>query len=96
MCDEMLALAESLPTRWKVRVGINVGPVIAGVIGHRKYQYDVWGDTVNTAARMQTAAIPGSICVNHDTWEFAHGTLPRPSARSYSNQRKGRPGAFSG
>jgi len=36
------------------------GPVIAGVVGHRKYQYDVWGDTVNMAARMESAAAPGT------------------------------------
>lgn len=67
---EMAALARKLSTGWQVRVGINLGPVIAGVVGHRKYQYDIWGDAVNTAARMQTAAVAGSICVNKDTWDL--------------------------
>jgi len=65
----MIATAQTLPPRWQVRVGIHVGPVIAGVVGHRKYQYDVWGDTVNTAARMEQAALPGAICVTADTWQ---------------------------
>ena len=64
----MAAAAQSLPPRWQVRVGVHVGPVIAGVVGHRKYQYDIWGDAVNTAARMEAAAQPGTVCVNGDTW----------------------------
>ncbi|MDP9254864.1 MAG: response regulator [Verrucomicrobiota bacterium] len=67
---EMITVARSLPACWNVRVGVHVGPVIAGVVGRRKYQYDVWGDTVNTAARMQTAADPGAVCVNEETWNL--------------------------
>jgi adenylate cyclase len=65
----MIAAAQTLPPHWQVRVGVHVGPVIAGVVGRRKYQYDVWGDTVNTAARMEQAATPGAICVTADTWQ---------------------------
>jgi adenylate cyclase len=67
---EMVVAARELPARWQVRVGVHVGPLIAGVVGHRKYQYDVWGDAVNTASRMEQAAAPGSVCVNKDTWNF--------------------------
>jgi len=66
----MIAKAQELPPHWKVRVGVHAGPVMAGVVGRRKYQYDIWGDTVNTAARMEQAALPGSICVTADTWEL--------------------------
>ena len=66
----MIAKARELPPHWKVRVGVHAGPVMAGVVGRRKYQYDVWGDTVNTAARMEQAALPGSICVTADTWQL--------------------------
>jgi class 3 adenylate cyclase len=65
----MIAAAQALPPHWQIRVGVHVGPVIAGVVGRRKYQYDIWGDTVNTAARMEQAALPGSICVTADTWQ---------------------------
>jgi class 3 adenylate cyclase len=79
---EMAALTEQLPTRWRVRIGINVGPVIAGVVGDRKYQYDIWGDAVNTAARMQSAADTGSICVNAATWNLlAEHCYGRPLGR---------------
>jgi adenylate cyclase len=67
---EMVTAVRSLPACWNVRVGVHVGPVIAGVVGHRKYQYDIWGDAVNTASRMQTAADPGAVCVNEETWDL--------------------------
>ena len=52
------------------RIGINSGPVVAGVIGTTKFQYDVWGDTVNTASRMESHAEPGTIQVSRATYEL--------------------------
>jgi len=49
---------------WQIRIGIHNGPVIAGVIGRRKYVYDVWGDTVNVASRLEGSARPGEIHVS--------------------------------
>ncbi len=64
----MIAKAEELPPHWQIRVGVHVGPLIAGVVGRRKYQYDIWGDTVNIAARMMQAAAPGALFVTAETW----------------------------
>jgi guanylate cyclase len=52
------------------RLGINSGPAVAGVIGTRKFQYDVWGDTVNTASRMESHGEPGRIQIAENTYQL--------------------------
>ncbi len=52
-----------------VRIGINTGPVVAGVVGTRKFAYDIWGDTVNVAARMESNSKPGKINISQNTYE---------------------------
>jgi adenylate cyclase len=51
----------------KVRIGIDTGAVVAGVIGNRKFLYDLWGDAVNTASRMESHGVPGRIQVTDST-----------------------------
>lgn len=53
----------------EMRVGIHSGPLVAGVVGHHKFSYDVWGDTVNVAARMEQAGEPGSINVSETVYQ---------------------------
>lgn len=56
--------------RLSLRIGINSGPVTAGIIGTHKFSYDLWGDTVNTASRMESEGLPGSIQVTPATYEL--------------------------
>lgn len=53
---------------FELRIGINTGPVVAGVIGRRKFAYDLWGDTVNVASRMESHGLPGKIQVTEATY----------------------------
>jgi len=52
-----------------VRIGVNTGPVVAGIVGKKKFQYDIWGDTVNTAARMESSSEMGKVNISESTFE---------------------------
>ena len=55
---------------FELRIGIHTGPVVAGVVGIKKFQYDIWGDTVNLAARMEQSGVPGKINISQHTYEL--------------------------
>ena len=85
MAIDMLAFVESYSRRLglelTIRLGIHTGPVVAGVIGTKKFIYDLWGDTVNTASRMESHGVPGRIQVSEATYQLLAGRFafePRP------------------
>lgn len=53
-----------------IRIGIHSGAVVAGIVGVKKFAYDIWGDTVNTAARMEQSSLPGKINISQSTYEL--------------------------
>ena len=53
-----------------MRIGIHSGPVVAGVVGKRKFAYDVFGDTINTASRIETAGVSGKINISDSTYQL--------------------------
>ncbi len=55
---------------WDLRIGIHTGAVIAGVVGHKRYSYDIWGDTVNTASRMQSSGEAGKVNISGHTFDL--------------------------
>ena len=55
---------------WEIRIGIHTGPVIAGVVGKNKFAYDIWGDAVNVASRMESSGIPGLVNISGATYDL--------------------------
>ncbi|MFT7613761.1 MAG: adenylate cyclase [Parvicellaceae bacterium] len=55
---------------FEVRIGINTGPIVAGIVGVKKYQYDIWGDTVNTASRMESSGEVGKVNISEATYDL--------------------------
>ena len=70
MLDAVTTIAAATNIGLKARIGMHSGPIIAGVIGTHKFAYDIWGDTVNTASRMESHSLPGRIQVSAATREL--------------------------
>jgi class 3 adenylate cyclase len=67
--DYIARRRKDFPSSFDIRIGVHSGPVVAGIVGVKKFAYDIWGDTVNTAARMQQSAEPGKINVSQSTYD---------------------------
>lgn len=80
---------------WEVRVGVHAGPVVAGVVGQERYQFDIWGDTVNTSARMVGMGAPGSVAVTEEIWEQVSAAFHGEALGEIDVKGKGRVAAFS-
>jgi class 3 adenylate cyclase len=73
---DMAVAAHAAPNGWRVRAGIHIGPVVAGVVGRTKFSFDLWGDTVNVAARLSALAKQDSVYLSMDAYARLRGRCP--------------------
>jgi class 3 adenylate cyclase len=73
MQEEIERFNNQYSTSIRIRIGISTGPVIAGVIGRKKFAYDLWGDTVNVASRLESLGAAGGIQIAEATYERLKG-----------------------
>ena len=70
MLDYLESRNRSSAFKWSLRVGIHSGPAVAGVVGKRKYAFDIWGDTVNIASRMESSGETGHVNISAYTYDL--------------------------
>jgi class 3 adenylate cyclase len=73
----------------QIRIGIHTGPVIAGIVGIHKFAYDIWGDTVNIAARLEQAGEPGKINISESTYQRIRSSVECLSRGKINAKYKG-------
>lgn len=74
MQDALAQFNEEYEEKLELRIGMHIGSAVAGVIGHKKFIYDVWGDAVNIASRMESHGAPGRIHVSDAVYQYLHNT----------------------
>jgi adenylate cyclase len=74
---------------WEIRLGIHVGPLVAGVVGNNKFAYDIWGDTVNTASRLESSGVVGEVNISKETYELVKDIFECETRGFVSAKNKG-------
>ncbi len=94
MMESITSFNERRGTSLSLRIGINRGPVVAGVIGTHKFIYDLWGDTVNIASRMESTGVPGRIQVTETAYDYMKDRFEFEARGEVSVKGKGMMPAF--
>ena len=89
MYDELAEYNKTARTPFEIRIGINCGPVVAGVIGKSKFIYDLWGDTVNVASRMEALCPKGEILITENVKEACGDKITIETVREFEVKGKG-------
>jgi len=92
--SSMKKLSEAHSVALQIRIGVCSGPVVAGVIGKKKFIYDLWGDTVNLACRLEANGIPGKIQVGESTYQLLKDQFPFEDRGFIEVKGKGRVKAY--
>jgi class 3 adenylate cyclase len=74
---------------FEIRIGVHSGPVVAGIVGIRKFAYDIWGDTVNTASRMESSGEVGKVNVSESTYHLTRDMFSYTSRGKIDAKGKG-------
>ena len=79
---------------WRIRIGVHTGEVVAGVVGSKKFAYDIWGDTVNTASRMESNCPIGEINISEATYKLVNQSFNCEYRGEVEVKNKGKMGMY--
>jgi class 3 adenylate cyclase len=88
-CSDMADAARSGANGWRIRAGIHIGPVVGGVVGRTKFSFDLWGDTVNVAARLSSIGDEDTVHLSADAFQRVRGRCTVRAAGQVSVKGKG-------